>query len=648
MRSSGGVEDVKEDEDVSTKTANDESQYSQFRNGKQAKLTKQDVVDDEDCVKVDRTSKLNGECSVNERKPKELAATSMVDESSALRAGDNCKSGKVPFYKAPRPKVLVRSEALCKDDEEAREPRNRYPSSPGSHSFRSDTSLICGSANDSYTDSTGIDLCSFITNTLHKNMKDRQMLLQLEEHMYKLVMDPTRHSEKFPAMSSYNRMLVHRVAAFFGLDHNVDQTGAAVVVNKKAETRIPKIRFASLIQSNIFTDERRRYFRRSATSYEEGYAMAKTDAFVNRRAHSFEIAGQNVSTPYLTPFVDYTYPSPVGMPYIASEPTPARCADFVYGQVIESQGNFYPTNDVSYVGMYPTSDINSVACLATTAQAPRACNWSSSESYTSYESSVELSGSTVSPGSYSPSRASYYPTCGGLETANVPYTNVGIPKSVIDWRQAQFCRSAPDPVRHRSNDSLVCREPSIPEGCAIQSTTRINSEDIGQLETQVYLPSQHSLPIHRASSYGRVDLTPTHLQASSCPSAVYSASPSSCYATNILPGQMDSMNILDQAEYYASQPYVCAISPCYGSPVPPQSMTSPQIAIQHAPHLATVYQNAAFMMSVPPQAYVITESTIPCEPVIQNAMENGAVSLAEETSVPGKIARMHTEKPTVV
>uniref|UniRef100_A0A183ETF4 R3H domain-containing protein n=1 Tax=Gongylonema pulchrum TaxID=637853 RepID=A0A183ETF4_9BILA len=73
---------------------------------------------------------------------------------------------------------------------------------------------------------------------LHKNAKDRHMLLQLEEHMIKLVKDPERNSQKFPAMSSYNRMLVHRVAAFFGLDHNVDQNGTAVVVNKTSHTRL--------------------------------------------------------------------------------------------------------------------------------------------------------------------------------------------------------------------------------------------------------------------------------------------------------------------------------------------------------------------------------------------------------------------------
>lgn len=34
------------------------------------------------------------------------------------------------------------------------------------------------------------------------------------------------------------RMIVHRVAAFFGLDHNVDKNGQAVVVSKTANTRM--------------------------------------------------------------------------------------------------------------------------------------------------------------------------------------------------------------------------------------------------------------------------------------------------------------------------------------------------------------------------------------------------------------------------
>ncbi|KPP60789.1 hypothetical protein Z043_121179 [Scleropages formosus] len=44
--------------------------------------------------------------------------------------------------------------------------------------------------------------------------------------------------KKFPQMSSYHRMLVHRVAAYFGMDHNVDQTGKSVIINKTSNTRM--------------------------------------------------------------------------------------------------------------------------------------------------------------------------------------------------------------------------------------------------------------------------------------------------------------------------------------------------------------------------------------------------------------------------
>jgi hypothetical protein len=40
-----------------------------------------------------------------------------------------------------------------------------------------------------FTDSTGVDLAVFIDATLHKNNKDRQMLLQLEHELRLFVVD---------------------------------------------------------------------------------------------------------------------------------------------------------------------------------------------------------------------------------------------------------------------------------------------------------------------------------------------------------------------------------------------------------------------------------------------------------------------------
>lgn len=46
---------------------------------------------------------------------------------------------------------------------------------------------------------------------------------------------------KFPTMSSYNRMLIHRVAAWFGMEHNVDSTVQCVIVNTTKATRLPEV-----------------------------------------------------------------------------------------------------------------------------------------------------------------------------------------------------------------------------------------------------------------------------------------------------------------------------------------------------------------------------------------------------------------------
>lgn len=70
-------------------------------------------------------------------------------------------------------------------------------------------------------------------------------------------------------------MLVHRVAAFFGMDHNVDQSGNCVVVNVTTSTRIPDIRFSELIREDCrFLEEPRRcILKRDSNSFEEGMQL---------------------------------------------------------------------------------------------------------------------------------------------------------------------------------------------------------------------------------------------------------------------------------------------------------------------------------------------------------------------------------------
>ena len=56
--------------------------------------------------------------------------------------------------------------------------------------------------------------------------------------VYVVIEHSSQERHKFPQMSSYHRMLVHRVAAFFGLEHNVDESGKAVIVNRSPSTRM--------------------------------------------------------------------------------------------------------------------------------------------------------------------------------------------------------------------------------------------------------------------------------------------------------------------------------------------------------------------------------------------------------------------------
>ncbi|XP_065053581.1 cAMP-regulated phosphoprotein 21-like isoform X3 [Rhopilema esculentum] len=105
-----------------------------------------------------------------------------------------------------------------------------------------------------YKDSSGIDLHEFIVKTLRENPRDRLMLLKLEKDFINFIKDDTRIVHKYQQMTSYHRMLVHRVAAYFGLDHNVDSTGKCVMVNKNASTRIPECSF-QMYCSREYSDE---------------------------------------------------------------------------------------------------------------------------------------------------------------------------------------------------------------------------------------------------------------------------------------------------------------------------------------------------------------------------------------------------------
>ena len=64
------------------------------------------------------------------------------------------------------------------------------------------------------------------------------MLLKLERDFTDFIENKQETRYKYNQMTSYHRMLVHRVAAYFGLDHNIDSTGKAVVISKTPSSRV--------------------------------------------------------------------------------------------------------------------------------------------------------------------------------------------------------------------------------------------------------------------------------------------------------------------------------------------------------------------------------------------------------------------------
>lgn len=76
------------------------------------------------------------------------------------------------------------------------------------------------------------------------NAKSRSFLIGIEKDVLSFIRDETRTSHRFPGMNTFNRMLVHRVAAFFGLDHSVEKrTPDCVTITKCEKTRIPDMKF---------------------------------------------------------------------------------------------------------------------------------------------------------------------------------------------------------------------------------------------------------------------------------------------------------------------------------------------------------------------------------------------------------------------
>ncbi|NXW61662.1 R3HD1 protein, partial [Eurystomus gularis] len=149
--------------------------------------------------------------------------------------------------------------------------------------------MLSRDSSQEYTDSTGIDLHEFLVNTLKNNPRDRMMLLKLEQEILDFIGNNEVPRKKFPPMTSYHRMLLHRVAAYFGLEHNVDQSGKSVIVNKTSNTRIPDQKFCEHIKDDKSDDFQKRYIlKRDNSSLDKDDNQMRIRLKDDRRSKSIE------------------------------------------------------------------------------------------------------------------------------------------------------------------------------------------------------------------------------------------------------------------------------------------------------------------------------------------------------------------------
>ncbi|KAF1402844.1 cAMP-regulated phosphoprotein 21, partial [Spheniscus humboldti] len=151
---------------------------------------------------------------------------------------------------------LQEEDKSSKDDSEKEKEKDK---NKDKNSEKNKIRMLSKDCSQEYTDSTGIDLHEFLINTLKNNPRDRMILLKMKQEIIDFISDNNNHYKKFPQMSSYQRMLVHRVAAYFGMDHNVDQTGKSVIINKTSNTRIPEQRFSEHLKDEKGEESQKRF-----------------------------------------------------------------------------------------------------------------------------------------------------------------------------------------------------------------------------------------------------------------------------------------------------------------------------------------------------------------------------------------------------
>ncbi|XP_074262087.1 cAMP-regulated phosphoprotein 21 isoform X8 [Saimiri boliviensis] len=189
-------------------------------------------------------------------KGKLTRSLAVCEESSARPGGESLQDQDSIHLQLSSFSSLQEEDKSRKDESEREKEKDKNKDKT---SEKPKIRMLSKDCSQEYTDSTGIDLHEFLINTLKNNSRDRMILLKMEQEIIDFIADNNNHYKKFPQMSSYQRMLVHRVAAYFGLDHNVDQTGKSVIINKTSSTRIPEQRFCEHLKDEKGEESQKRF-----------------------------------------------------------------------------------------------------------------------------------------------------------------------------------------------------------------------------------------------------------------------------------------------------------------------------------------------------------------------------------------------------
>ncbi|XP_051714898.1 cAMP-regulated phosphoprotein 21 isoform X15 [Oryctolagus cuniculus] len=215
-----------------------------------------------------------------------LTRSLAVCEESARPGGEGLQDQESIHLQLSSFPSLQEEDKSRKDDSEREKEKDK---NKDKSSEKPKIRMLSKDCSQEYTDSTGIDLHEFLINTLKNNSRDRMILLKMEQEIIDFIGDNNNHYKKFPQMSSYQRMLVHRVAAYFGLDHNVDQTGKSVIINKTSSTRIPEQRFCEHLKDEKGEESQKRFILKrdnSSIDKEDNQSVCSQESlFVENRGN---------------------------------------------------------------------------------------------------------------------------------------------------------------------------------------------------------------------------------------------------------------------------------------------------------------------------------------------------------------------------